>query len=158
MFGRRLQLGSARPRFNIRPNLGRTSVIIRFRFRIHSLQFALRSVLTAQCSTAHWSHCSVTDRVALSALCCSHHSPITISTKSHWVTSFTTYWHLVDVIYNITYIACVQLQTPVQTPRVSVDIIAPKFTYTVLLHIRGGLLYRKYRRYIADVDISVSVS
>ena len=114
---------SARPCFNIKPNLGRTSVIIRFRFRIHSLQFAIRSVFSA-----HWSHCSVTHRVVLSALCCSHHLPITISTKSHSVTSFTTYWHLADVIYIITYIACIQLQSSLHSPGVSVNIIAPKFT------------------------------
>jgi len=106
---------------------GQTSVIIRFKF--HSLQFALRSVLTAQLFTAHWSHCSVTHRVALSALCCCHHSPITISTKSHGVTS---YWHVADVIYNITYIAASnsRLQSRVHSPRVSVNIVAPK------LHLR----------------------
>jgi len=68
MFGQRLWLGHA-------STFGRTSVIIRCRLRIHSLQFALTSVLTAQCSTAHWSHCSVTHCVALSAL---HYVAVTI--------------------------------------------------------------------------------
>ena len=107
---------------NIRPNLGQTSVIIHF--CIHRLQFALRSVLTAQLLTG----------VTANAPCCTQcivlQSPFTISTKNHWVTSFTTYWHLADVMYNI---ACIQLQSRVHTPRVSINIVAPKFTSMVLV-------------------------
>ena len=98
-------------------------------FGNHSLLHSQIAVCTQVCA-----HCSLESllmhRVALSALCCNHHSPITISTKNHWVTSFTTYWHLADVMYNI---ACIQLQSRVHTPRVSINIVAPKFTSMVLV-------------------------